>query len=59
MTSRVIRINPNTLKVEDVVRYPFNGVFNFATGAIQVGKEVWVGAVGGDKIARFPLATPK
>ncbi len=52
--SRVIKIDPNTLKVQDVIRYPYNDVFNFATGAIQVGKEIWVGSVRGDKIARFP-----
>jgi hypothetical protein len=54
VTSRVIKIDPQTLKVQDVVRYPANDVFNFATGAIQVGKEIWVGSVRGDKIARFP-----
>jgi sugar lactone lactonase YvrE len=52
--SRVVKIDPNTLKVQEVIRYPFNDVFNFATGAIQVGKEIWVGSVRGDKIARFP-----
>ena len=52
--SRVIKINPNTLKVQEVVRYPFNDVFNFATVAIQAGKEIWVGSVRGDKVARFP-----
>src|SRR6266853_2952448 len=54
VTSRVIKTDPQTLKVQDVVRYPANDVFNFATGAIQVGKEIWVGSVRGDKIARFP-----
>ena len=52
--SRVIKINPTTLKVQDIVRYPYNDVFNFSTVAIQVGKEMWVGSVRGDKIARFP-----
>jgi len=54
-TSRVIKIDPNTLKVQDLVRYPFNDTFNFSTVAIQVGKELWVGSVRGDKVARFPL----
>ena len=52
-TSRVIKIDPGTLKVRDLISYPFNDTFNFATGAIQVGKEIWVGSVRGDKIARF------
>jgi hypothetical protein len=53
-TSRVSKINPNTLSVREVVRYPYNDVFSLSTGAIQVGKEIWVGSVRGDKIARFP-----
>jgi len=52
--SHVIKINPGTLKVQELIRYPFNDVFNFSTGAIQVGKEIWVGSVRGDKVARFP-----
>ena len=54
--SRVIKINPTTLKIQELIRYPFNDVFNFSTGAIQVGKEIWVGSVRGDKVARFPAS---
>jgi hypothetical protein len=53
-TSRVIKINPNTLKIQEMIRYPFNDVFNFSTVAVQVGKELWVGSVRGDRVARFP-----
>ena len=53
-TSHVIKINPSTLKVQELVRYPFNEAFNFSTVAIQVGKEIWVGSVRGDRVARFP-----
>ena len=53
--SHVIKINPGTLKVQEMIRYPFNDAFNFATGAIQVGQEIWVGSVRGDRIARFPI----
>ena len=53
-TSRVIKIDPKTLKITDVVRYPFNDAFNFSTVAIQVGREIWVGSVRGDRVARFP-----
>src|SRR6202030_506181 len=35
-TSRVIKIDPSTLKVQEVIRYPFNDVFNFSTVAVQV-----------------------
>ena len=54
-TSRVIKINPDTLKVQELIRYPFNDVFNFSTVAVQVGNEIWVGSVRGDRIARFPM----
>jgi hypothetical protein len=53
-TSRVIKIDPNTLKITDLIRYPFNDAFNFSTVAIQIGKELWVGSVRGDRVARFP-----
>ena len=52
--SRVVKIDPKTLKVQELIRYPFNDVFNFSTVAIQVGQEIWVGSVRGDKVARFP-----
>ena len=42
------------LKVQEMIRYPFNDVFNFSTVAVQVGKEIWVGSVRGDRVARFP-----
>ncbi len=54
-TSRVIKINPNTLKVQDLISYPYNDTFNFSTVAIQLGKEIWVGSVRGDRVARFPI----
>jgi len=52
--SHVIKIDPTTMKVQELIRYPYNEAFNTATGAIQVGKEIWVGSVVGDRIARFP-----
>ncbi|MEP7304457.1 MAG: hypothetical protein ABJA98_02955 [Acidobacteriota bacterium] len=53
-TSRVIKINPSTLKIQELIRYPFNSAFNFSTVAVQVGKEMWLGSVRGDRVARFP-----
>ena len=52
--ARVARWDPQTLKVEDVVRYPSDDVFFGATAALQVGKEIWIGSVRGDRIARYP-----
>ena len=54
-TSRVIKIDPDTLKVQDLISYPYNETFNFSTVAIQLGKELWVGSVRGDRVARFPM----
>jgi hypothetical protein len=54
MASRVIKIDPKTLKVQDVATLPVNGSFDFATGAIQIGKQIWIGSVRGDKLAIVP-----
>ena len=53
-TSNVVKINPNTLQFQEIINYPFNETFAFSTVALQVGKEIWVGSVRGDRIARFP-----
>ena len=55
VASRVVRIDPKTLKVQDLVNYPSGDAFDFATGAIQIGKQIWVGSVRGEKLAIFPL----
>ena len=56
-TSNVVKINPDTLKVQEIVRQPNNDVFGSGTVAVQVGKEIWVGSFRGDRIARFPAQT--
>ena len=54
LTSRVARVNPDTLAAEEIVRYPSNEHVVLGTGAIEVGDEIWLGAVGGGtRIARF------
>jgi len=55
-TSHVVKINPNTLKTQELMRQPYNDTFGAGTVAIQVGKELWVGSFRGDRIARFPVA---
>jgi sugar lactone lactonase YvrE len=52
--ARVARWDPKTLKVQEAVRYPSDDVFFGATAALQVGKEIWIGSVRGDRIARYP-----
>jgi sugar lactone lactonase YvrE len=53
-TSVVAKINPDTLKVQELIRYPYNEAFRFSTVTVQIGKELWVGSNRGDRIARFP-----
>jgi sugar lactone lactonase YvrE len=58
-TSNVARVDPKTLKFEELVRYPNNPSFASGTVAIQMGAELWVGSVRGDRIAIFPAKPSK
>jgi hypothetical protein len=53
-TSNVARVDPNTLKSQELVRYPNNETFASGTVAVQIGADLWVGSVRGDRIAIFP-----
>ena len=53
-TSNVARVDVNSMKAQEVVRHPNSDLFSAGTVAIQVGKEIWVGSVRGDRIAIFP-----
>lgn len=57
--SSVARVNALTLAVEDlVIGYPPSDTFILGTVALEVGEELWVGAIGGgDRILRLPAAT--
>jgi hypothetical protein len=54
-TSNVARIDPQTLKVQQIITYPANERFFSSTAALQVGKEIWIGTITGDRIARYPI----
>jgi len=56
-TSNVAKVDPDSLKVQELVRHPYGDILTAGTVAIQIGKELWVGSVRGDRIAIFP-ATP-
>jgi hypothetical protein len=58
-TSHVARIDPNSLKVQELLRQPYGDVLTAGTVAIQIGKDLWVGSVRGDRIGIFPLAPPQ
>jgi len=51
----VARIDPKTLVAREILRQSNTPAFANGTVAIEVGKELWVGAVGGDRVAIFPL----
>src|SRR6266850_3963375 len=53
-TSNVVKINPNTLKVQEIIRQPNSNEFGAGTVAVQIGKEIWIGSFRGDRIAVFP-----
>jgi len=52
--SVVVKVDPNTLQVREIIRRPNSASFSNGTVAIQVGKEIWVGSFRGDRIAVFP-----
>ena len=54
-TSNVVKVNPDTLKLQELVRHPGMEGFGVTTVAIQVAGELWLGSVRGDRIAIFPL----
>jgi hypothetical protein len=56
--SNIVKVDPNTLKVQELIRYPYNDTFRFGTVAIQVANEIWLGSNRGSRIARFPTAQP-
>jgi len=53
-TSNIVKINPETLAVRDVIREPSTPTFGAGTVAVEVGSQIWVGSFRGDRIAIFP-----
>lgn len=54
-SSHSARIDPKTLKVEELLNRPDDDAFASATVAVQIGQELWVGSVRGDRVAILPL----
>ena len=54
--TNVVKINPDSLKVQEIIRHPNTPEFGSGTVALQVGKEIWVGSFRGDRLAVFPAA---
>jgi hypothetical protein len=54
-TSNVVKIDPSTLKVQEIIKQANTPEFGSGTVAVQIGKEIWVGSFRGDRIAIFPV----
>ena len=57
-TSNVARVDLGTLQLEEIIRRPNDEAFSTGTTALQVGDEIWVGSLQGDRIARFRVTRP-
>jgi sugar lactone lactonase YvrE len=53
-TTNIVKIDPDNLKVTEVLTRPNTPEFGAGTVTVQIGKELWVGSYRGDRIAIFP-----
>jgi len=53
-TTNIIKIDPQSLKVTEVLTQANSPEFGAGTVTVEVGKELWVGSYRGDRIAIFP-----
>ena len=53
--SVVVKIDPETLNVRELVRHPNTPGFSNGTVAVEVGKGLWIGTFRGDRAAIVPL----
>jgi DNA-binding beta-propeller fold protein YncE len=51
---KIFRMDPQTLKLTEVIRSGVYGVMGAGTGAIQVGNKIWVSSFRADRIGIFP-----
>jgi hypothetical protein len=47
----VVRVDPKTLEVRDVLKRPAGNGFGAGTVAVEVGDDYWIGSFAGDRIA--------
>jgi hypothetical protein len=53
-SSRVVKIDPKTLAVRDILTRPDDATFAGNTTAVEIGKDLWLGSYRGDRIAIVP-----
>ena len=54
--SIVVKVDPGTLAVREVLRHPNTPAFGAGTVAVEIGRDYWVGSFRGDRLAIFPAA---
>jgi hypothetical protein len=54
-TSNVAKIDPQTLKVEQIVLDASKESFISSTVGLRVGNEIWIGTSHSDRVARYPV----
>jgi len=52
--STVVKVDPKTLTVKEVLKRPAGNGFGAATVAVEVGSSYWIGSFAGDRIAILP-----
>jgi len=52
--SIVVKVNPESLAVKEVVRHPNSPAFGAGTVAVEIGNQYWIGSFRGDRIAVVP-----
>lgn len=55
-TTNAVRIDPETLKITELINQPNTESFASGTVAIPIGNDLWVGSFRGDRIAIFPAS---
>ncbi len=53
-SSRVVKVDPKTLVVKDILTRPDDSTFAGNTTAIEIGNNLWLGSYRGDRIAIIP-----
>lgn len=53
-TTTIVKIDPQTMKVTEIVKQPTTPAFAAGTVAVEIGNQLWVGSFRGDRIAIFP-----
>ena len=51
-TTNIVKIDPKTLSVREIVRSPGTPAFAAGTVAVEIGNQLWVGSFRGDRLSR-------